>query len=51
MILVYAVLGLFIAIIIWAGMTFGGGGNGGGDGYKEECRMEDRGGRIREVCW
>ena len=23
----------------------------GGDGYQEECRIEDRGGRIREVCW
>jgi len=43
--------GLFIAILVWMLMTFGGGGNAGGDGYKEECRMEDRGGRIREVCW
>jgi rubredoxin len=24
---------------------------GDDDGYKEECRIEDRGGRIREVCW
>jgi len=24
---------------------------GGDDGYEEECEVEDRGGRIREICW
>ena len=41
---------LFVVILIWFLATFVGFG-GSGDGYKETCAMEDRGGRIREVCW
>ncbi len=41
---------LFVVILIWFLATFVGFG-GSGDGYKEECRTEERAGRIREVCW
>ena len=40
-----------LAFIVWGCATYGFPGTGGGDGYKETCVIEDRGGRIRETCW
>ena len=40
--------GCFIGLLVVGSMN-----SSGGDGYmeEEECRVEDRGGRIREICW
>ena len=44
---------LFVVIVIGSIVIWGApeGGWGDDDGYKEECRTEERAGRIREVCW
>jgi len=41
---------LFVAILVFLVMTFGEPEDGWGSD-DEECRVEDRGGRIRETCW
>ena len=41
---------LFVAILVFLVMTFDEPEDGWGSD-DEECRVEDRGGRIRETCW
>ena len=45
------VVGSMLALIGYMCATEGFPDMGGDDGYEEECAVEDRGGRIREICW
>ena len=48
----FFVIASMLAIIVYGCATTGFPDfMGDDDGYKETCAIEDRGGRIREICW